>query len=178
MSKNISIEHQFISKWRQAKELPIPDAVEQATESAVIDAFAKHHSKTIPNQRKSGYGWFYAVAASLMIAIVSWQFLFNEQLSNDEFSQPNKMLLSAINESNQLEARFTQLKEQSLSEFVYVQKFQLEKELLLINRKLAEAYDNHDNLQSKLQLWHQKNQTLSQLNALMTDGAYDHATHI
>ncbi|ACV26513.1 hypothetical protein [Kangiella koreensis] len=178
MSKQSLIEHQLFSSWQEAKELTIPEKVDQAAESAVMDAFDKRYSKTGPSISKSGYVWFYAMAASFLLAIVSWQSLFQEQLSNDEFSQPTKMLLLAINESKKLEAAFEQLKHEPLSEFVYVEKFQLEKELLLINSKLAEAYHNRDNLHDKLQLWHQKNQTLSQLNALMKNGGNAHATHI
>lgn len=178
MSKNSSVEHQFVSKWHQAKELPLSEAVDQSIEQSVLEAFDKHHSNGNVGHNKAGRGWLYAIAASLFIAIMSWQFVFQKQLSNNELSQPNKLLLSAIAESKQLEASFEVLKRQSLSEFVYVQKFQLEKELLLINYKLAEAYNSQGDVQDKLQLWHQKNQKLSQLNALMVTVKSTAATHI
>lgn len=178
MSKKIPIEHQFISKWRSEEELSIPSSVDQSIEKSVLDAFDKRQSGIKPEKTRSNYGWFYAVAASLLVAVVSWQLLFHEKLSSDNLSQPNTMLVSAINESQQLEATFEQLKHQPLSEFIYVQKFQLEKELLSINSKLADAYSNENNLQDKLQLWHQKNKTLSQLNALIANAKSVHATHI
>ncbi len=178
MSKNSSTEHQFVSKWHQAKELPLPETIDQSIEKSILEAFDRHHSNVDYAQDKASHGWLYAIAASLFIAIMSWQLLFQDKLSNNELSQPNKLLLSAIAESKQLEASLEELKSQSLSEFVYVQKFQLEKELLLINHKLAEAYNSQDNVQDKLQLWHQKNQKLAQLNALMTTVKNTAATHI
>ncbi|HEY9031241.1 MAG TPA: hypothetical protein VIM93_07755 [Kangiella sp.] len=178
MSKKTSIEHQFISKWQSAEELSIPGSVDKPIEKSILDAFDTCQSRMKPEKIRSNYGWFYALAASLLVAVVAWQLLFHEKLSSDNVSQPNTMLVSAIQQSQQLEATFEQLKHQPLSEFIYVQKFQLEKELLSINSKLADAYSNEDDSQDKLQLWHQKNKTLSQLNALIANAKSVHATHI
>ncbi|WP_417446543.1 hypothetical protein [Kangiella sp.] len=178
MSKKTSIEHQFIAKWQSAEELSVPASVDQCIEKSVLDAFDKRKVGIKREKTRSNYGWYYAVAASLLVAVVSWQLLFHEKLSGDYVSQPNTMLVSAIKQSQQLEATFEQLKHQPLSEFIYVQKFQLEKELLSINSKLADAYGNEDDSQDKLQLWHQKNKTLSQLNALIVNAKSVHATHI
>lgn len=178
MSKKTSIENQFISKWHKANELPLPETIDQSIEKSVLDAFDKYQSRIKPQQTRASHSWLYAVAASLLVAVMLWQLLLHEQLSNGNLSQPDTMLASAINESKQLEATFFQLKHKPLSEFIYVQKFQLEKELLSINSKLADAYSNEVNLQDKLQLWHQKNKTLSQLNALIANAKSVDATHI
>lgn len=93
-------------------------------------------------------------------------------------SNANKLLLTAIEQSNQLDADFEKLKDKEFNQFVYVQKFQLEAELDSINNRLAEAYLEQDNLQQKLQLWHQRNRTLSKLTTLMTNADNYHVTHI
>lgn len=178
MSKTSSIQDLFISKWQQAEERPVPNMADQSVEKSVLDAFDKHHSNVTSNLSKSGYGWFYAMAASLFIAVFSWQFFYQGKSINGAPSQPDTVLVLAINESKELETAFEQLRLQATSEFVYVQKFQLEKELILINSKLADAYRHQGSLQDKLQLWHQKNKTLSQLNALLAKTESVHATHI
>lgn len=173
MSDDISTVQSLKSKWESAKEMQIPVITDQNVKKALFDALDDKYAQSDSVNRKNQNGWFYAIAASFLIALLSWQFL-----SHQELKQPDKLLLTAINESLHLESQFEQLKSQSLNELVYIQKFRLETELLSINNRLADAYSNQENVQSKLQLWHQRNKTLSDLNSLMANAKSVNATHI
>lgn len=167
------IDKQFRDKWQNAEQLAIPSETDEKVEQALLDALSKHHANVVKTNKTKIYPWFSAIAASLLIVFLSWKFLPSE-----ETSQSGKLLASAIDQSQQLDAKFEQLKAKSLSEYIYIQKFRLEVELSSINTKLAEAYSQRDSEQQKLQLWHQRNQTLSRLTALMANDDNLHATQI
>ena len=168
-----SIEKQFQHKWHSAEPLSIPSETDKKVEQTLLDAFSDYQVNAAKVNQRKVYPWLSAIAASLLIVFLSWKFLPSE-----EASPSGKLLASAIDQSQQLDAQFEQLKATSLSEYVYIQKFRLEVELSSINTKLAEAYSQHDSEQQKLQLWHQRNQTLSQLTALIANADNFHATQI
>lgn len=172
MSKK-TIEHQFLNKWRNAEELPIPSDVDEKIESSLQQAFKDRVNKETQPLEVKGVKWLSAIAASLLVVFLSWNYLAKENVSNAD-----KLLLTAIEQSNKLDGEFSQLQNKEFSQHVYIQKFQLETELELINNRLADAYLENNNLQKKLQLWHQRNRTLSQLTDLMTNDANQRVTQI
>ncbi|MBD3668413.1 MAG: hypothetical protein HUJ16_10655 [Kangiella sp.] len=167
-----TIENQFLNKWQNSRELTVPSEIDDAVQCSLQKAFEDYHIKA-KSKKMPSLQWFSAVAASLLIAFISWKFW-----GQDDVSNANKLLFTAIEQSNKLEEDFAKLKGKDFSQYVYVQKFQLETELDSINNRLAEAYLEENNLQQKLQLWHQKNRTLSKLTELMTNEDNHHATHI
>lgn len=168
-----TIEQQFLSKWRSSQEHTVPYDNDEQVQSSLQQAFEGYHARKRQPEKSFTLPWFSAIAASLLVVFISWKFL-----GAGEVSSANKLLLTAIEQSNKLDADFEKLKNKDFNQFVYVQKFQLEAELDSINNRLAEAYLEQDNLQQKLQLWHQRNRTLSKLTALMTNADNYHVTHI
>lgn len=168
-----TIEHQFIKKWNNAQELAVPADIDNRVQHSVQQAFDGYQAKKQQPQKVAAMQWFSAVAASLLIAFLSWKFW-----AQDDVSNPDKLLLTAIEQSSKLDKDFERLKSKDLNQYVYVQKFQLESELDAINNRLAEAYLERGNLQQKLQLWHQRNRTLSQLTDLMINADNHQITHI
>lgn len=168
-----SIEKQFQHKWHSAEPLSIPSETDKKVEQTLLDAFSDYQVNAAKVNPRKVYPWLSAIAASLLIVFLSWKFLPSNEISHSE-----KLLVSAIEQSKQLDAKFEQLKTKSISEYVYIRKFRLEMELSSINTKLAEAYNQQDNEQQKLQLWHQRIQTLSQLTALMANADNLNATQI
>lgn len=168
-----SIDKQLQDKWQSAEQLPIPSEIDKRVEQTLLDAFSEHQANAARKNQRKAYPWLSAIAASFLIVFLSWKFFPSE-----EVSQSGKLLALAIDQSQQLDSQFEQLKAKSLSEYVYIQKFRLEVELSSINTKLAEAYSQQDSEQQKLQLWHQRNQTLSQLTALMANADNRHTMQI
>ncbi|WP_018625089.1 hypothetical protein [Kangiella aquimarina] len=168
-----TIEQKFISKWRSSQDHTVPYSNDEQVQSSLLQAFEDYHSRKGQSEKPSTLRWFSAIAASLLVAFISWKFLAAGEVSN-----ANNLLLTAIEQSNKLDADFEKLKDKEFNQFVYVQKFQLEAELDSINNRLAEAYLEQDNLQQKLQLWHQRNRTLSKLTTLMTNADNYQVTHI
>lgn len=150
----------FIGQWDQSDEVTIPHEIDIRTKTLLLDKFYDLHATG--KQSKVSMNIVFALAASLLIALITWNFI-----RNNEGIDSSHLLVDVINRSQQLEANYHLQRNNHLNEYSYLKKFQLEKELMSINYKLSVAYFEQENLQQKLQLWNQKNQTLSQLNALL-----------
>ena len=165
----------FLECWNSNDELQVPTEIDAKTRALLLDKFKENHNAEASKKlisTSSSYMLF-AIAASLLIVFVSWGLLnTGNQLT------PENVLVEVIMKSQQLEQQYHHNRINQLNEHAYVKRLQLEREIVILNDKLADAYFNEEKTEHKIQLWSQKNQMLTKLNALMLSPDNTKAAHI